>query len=295
MHETAVHRPIKAGVCSLRTCIGPRDCAGKCRSRGSNGRCWLQALEALPLLKQRFPIARAMMRVAISVPMAHRDDLAAVLKQSHASQTEDGAAGDEGGAVVEEEDIVGDAYTATALIQPGTFRSLYNFVSQRTGGAGRLDVVSVSAQDAAAAVRRDGGAAGHAQPAAADAAAAALSGLAVGGAAAPLAGGAAVAGGYSTAAGSGMVMPAPARARGGPSGEVWSPPLPVPTCLRSPVSSLDCCTHRVSHPRPQPCRCRQWYTCTPSMRCSATHRVSCAVPALWQAPLVGHGLIGEAA
>eukprot|EP00892_Ulva_mutabilis_P002523 jgi/Ulvmu1/12271/UM087_0005.1 len=165
-----------------------------------------QALEALPQLQQRFPIARAMMRIAVSVPMAHRDDLADML---HA-----------GGAVVEEEDIVGDAYTATALIQPGTFRNLYNFVSQRTGGAGRLDVVAVAAQDVAGGAKKGAAAAGAGGLQAAATGGGTASGVTAGLAGLTVGDVPAAAGGYTAAAGSNLVMPAASRARSAPSGEV---------------------------------------------------------------------------
>lgn len=207
----------------------------------------VQAFEAIPLLQQRFPIARAMMRVAISVPLSHRADLADVLQQAGpstaAASAAAGAPAEAGGAVVEEEDLVGDAYTVTALIQPGTFRNLYNYVSQRTGGAGRLDVVAVSAQDVAAGARKDGAAA-SAAPGASSAGAAAAAGAAVALGAmsvgAPAAGGA-VAGGYSAAVGSGMVVPAAARPRAGPTGEVRGH-----ACLSHSCFALS--THRHAHP-----------------------------------------------
>lgn len=221
-----------------------------------------QAFEAIPLLQQRFPIERAMMRVAITVPLVHRADLADVLQQSApAAGRASATAGPEaGGAVVEEDDIVGDAYTATALIQPGTFRNLYNFVSQRTGGAGRLDVVAVAAQDVAAGARKDAGPAGGAVGApTASGAASAIASLSMGGTVAPLAPAAAgvVAGGYSAAVGSGMVVPAATRPRPGPTGEVRTS-CPVFFPAGEPILLL--------------------LLCNPSSRASRLAMPCCAIP-----------------
>ena len=64
-----------------------------------------QALEALPLLKARFPIERAMMRVELQVALAVQPDLLALLEG--------------GGARVEQQELLADVFSATCLIQPG--------------------------------------------------------------------------------------------------------------------------------------------------------------------------------
>jgi hypothetical protein len=161
------------------------------------------------------------MRVAVSVPIVARDDLLSVLQTSSGRNVVEGAAPDALGgaaAVLEEEDILGDVYTATALIQPGTFRTLYNYVSQQTGSAGRLDVVAVAAQDVAVRGVQQGGAseaAGERQGFAAEAAAPVLgsgSGFGV------MGGG--IGGGYAAASAASVVMPVASRGRADPSGEV---------------------------------------------------------------------------
>jgi SBDS protein C-terminal domain len=179
-----------------------------------------QALEAIPKLRERFPIERAMMRVALSVPVATRAELADVLATR--------------GARCEAEDLVGEAYQGTYLIQPGTFRELYNFVSQQARGAGRLEVIAVSAQDAAvepsdaagsgaggagasstgdgafSAATQDGRGRGVAVSAAMSSGAGSIGGIGGGG------------GGGFVAAAVPVVAPA-ARARAEPSGEVRCP------------------------------------------------------------------------
>ena len=74
-----------------------------------------------------------------------------------------------------QEDLVGEQLKAVCLIQPGRFRAICNFVSDAAGGSGRVEVIAVAAQDAAAPAARGGGAAagpthGQAAPSAADAA-----------------------------------------------------------------------------------------------------------------------------
>ena len=62
---------------------------------------------------------------------------------------------------------MGELFKATCLIQPGRFRAICNFVAEASGGSGKVEVVAVAAQDAAAAPPREGEAAardtGHAE------------------------------------------------------------------------------------------------------------------------------------
>ena len=70
-----------------------------------------QALEALPLLKERFPIERAMMRVELHVPITIREDLLQLLVIGEAK--------------IEQQDLVADVFSATVLIQPGVLPHVY--------------------------------------------------------------------------------------------------------------------------------------------------------------------------
>lgn len=141
-------------------------------------------------------------------------------KASRHKRTQSGEAA--AAAIIEEDDVVGDMYTATVLIQPGTFRSLYNFVSQQTGGSGRLDVVAVAAQDAAAAPAATQGTNPNGSGAATE-----VQNLGKGAQGGALAGGYAaaggVAGGFTTAVGGSVVRPVAPRAANEPVGEVCLP------------------------------------------------------------------------
>ncbi|GAB4814927.1 hypothetical protein N2152v2_001973 [Parachlorella kessleri] len=97
-----------------------------------------QALEALPLLQQRFPIERARMRLRITVPLGSREELLSMLQ------------GKQGG-VVEEQDLVGSSQlVVVCLVEPGLFRDLHSLVQSSSEGVGRLDVVALAATGAGA-------------------------------------------------------------------------------------------------------------------------------------------------
>lgn len=144
-------------------------------------------------------------------------------KKSSGGQHKPAQSGDEAkSAIIEEDDIVGDMYTATALIQPGTFRHLYNFVSQQTGGSGRLDVVAVAAQDAAAPAAANDLSTGADGIGGEGAAVNTSQGGAAGGV---YASGGGVAGGFTASVGGSVVMPIAPRAAPEPSGEVCILPM----------------------------------------------------------------------
>lgn len=90
----------------------------------------LQAVEALPLLKEKFPIERAQMQLRIVVPAFVSLELQKILKTKSAS--------------VIEQQIEGDSLTVECCIDPGAYREVYSFV-QDEGQHGRLEVVSLSA------------------------------------------------------------------------------------------------------------------------------------------------------
>ncbi|KAL4855148.1 Ribosome maturation protein [Chlorella vulgaris] len=90
-----------------------------------------QAMEALPLLKARFPIERARMRLRLAVPLRCKDEMLELL-------------GRQGGAV-EEQDLLGDLFSVVCLVEPGTFRSVHTFIQTSSEGAGRLEVLSLAA------------------------------------------------------------------------------------------------------------------------------------------------------
>jgi ribosome maturation protein SDO1 len=90
----------------------------------------LQAVEALPLLKEKFPIERAQMQLRIVVPAFVSLELQKILKAKSAS--------------IVEQNIEGDLLTVECCIDPGAYREVYGFV-QDEGQHGRLEVVSLSA------------------------------------------------------------------------------------------------------------------------------------------------------
>jgi len=89
-----------------------------------------QALEALPLLQEKFPIQRASMRLRITVPMDASDELMDLLTRK--------------GAVVEERDFAGTRISTLCLVEPGAFREIHALVQGAKGG-GRVEVVSLAA------------------------------------------------------------------------------------------------------------------------------------------------------
>lgn len=90
----------------------------------------LQAVEALPLLKAKFPIERAQMQLRIIVPAFVSLELQKILKEKSAS--------------ILEQSIEGESLTVECCIDPGAYRDVYGFV-QDEGQHGRLEVVSLSA------------------------------------------------------------------------------------------------------------------------------------------------------
>ncbi|EFJ42254.1 hypothetical protein VOLCADRAFT_83724 [Volvox carteri f. nagariensis] len=99
-----------------------------------------QALEALPLLQKEFPIERARMRLKLSVPVGSQQELEQLLQREAAEvQSLDVGGGAAGGVC-----------TAVALVEPGSFRNLHNFIQQqsaassRGGVGGRLEVLSLA-------------------------------------------------------------------------------------------------------------------------------------------------------
>ncbi|KAL4446200.1 hypothetical protein ABPG77_003007 [Micractinium sp. CCAP 211/92] len=90
-----------------------------------------QALEALPLLKSRFPIERARMRLKLLVPLGCKDELLELVRQQ--------------GGLVEEQDLVGSSFSLVCLVEPGIFRSVHSFIQTSSGGAGRLEVLALAA------------------------------------------------------------------------------------------------------------------------------------------------------
>jgi ribosome maturation protein SDO1 len=89
-----------------------------------------QALEALPILKSRFPIERARMRLRITIPLTGGDELKELLNSK--------------AAVVEEQDLHGNMLTLVCLLDPGAYRAVHALV-QGAGAGGRVDVVALAA------------------------------------------------------------------------------------------------------------------------------------------------------
>ncbi|GIL54427.1 hypothetical protein Vafri_9964 [Volvox africanus] len=90
-----------------------------------------QALEALPLLQNEFPIERARMRLKLSVPVQAQQELEQLL------QTE--------AADVQSLDVgAGGLCTVVAQVEPGAFRNLHTFMQTSTRGTGRLEVLSLA-------------------------------------------------------------------------------------------------------------------------------------------------------
>jgi ribosome maturation protein SDO1 len=89
-----------------------------------------QALEALPLLRHRFPIERARMRLKMLIPLDSADELNTLLSAK--------------AAVMEERDLVGNLLSVVCLIDPGAFRAIHALV-QGAGGGGRVEVLALAA------------------------------------------------------------------------------------------------------------------------------------------------------
>ena len=90
-----------------------------------------QALEALPILKKRFPIERAKMRLRILIPLHGKDELYELLSKNEAT--------------IENQDLKdSNMLYQTCLIDPGAFRKVHNVV-QSIGGGGRVEVIALAA------------------------------------------------------------------------------------------------------------------------------------------------------
>lgn len=91
-----------------------------------------QALEALPLLQQRFPIERARMRLRITVPLRCKEELMELLERRQG--------------VVEETELVGSSQlVVVCLVEPGIFRDVHSLLQSSAEGLGRLEVVALAA------------------------------------------------------------------------------------------------------------------------------------------------------
>jgi ribosome maturation protein SDO1 len=89
-----------------------------------------QALEALPILKSRFPIERARMRLRITIPLTGGDELKELLNSRLAA--------------IEEQDLHGSMLTLMCLLDPGAYRAVHALV-QGAGAGGRVEVVALAA------------------------------------------------------------------------------------------------------------------------------------------------------
>lgn len=89
-----------------------------------------QALEALPILKSRFPIERARMRLRITIPLTGGDELKELLNSRLA--------------VIEEQDLHGNMLNLVCLLDPGAYRAVHALV-QAAGAGGRVEVVALAA------------------------------------------------------------------------------------------------------------------------------------------------------
>ncbi|PRW61221.1 ribosome maturation SBDS [Chlorella sorokiniana] len=90
-----------------------------------------QAMEALPLLKSRFPIERARMRLKLLVPLGCKDELLDLVRAQ--------------GGALEEQDLIGSSFSLVCLVEPGIFRSVHSFIQTSSGGSGRLEVLALAA------------------------------------------------------------------------------------------------------------------------------------------------------
>lgn len=86
-----------------------------------------QAVEALPLLKDRFPIERARMYLKIHVPLSCCQELESVLKNENAS--------------IEEDEICGSMVVLKCYIDPGSYRIVNKYV-QDSASDSRMEILS---------------------------------------------------------------------------------------------------------------------------------------------------------
>lgn len=113
-----------------------------------------QALEAMKALiaHQPIPVARARMRLRITCPTS-------ILKQSVKMQPKaSGEDGDEGEAVkgtvkdkilsyveqVESQDVLGEEWECVGFVEPGSFKTLSEFISTQTKGRARAEVLDMA-------------------------------------------------------------------------------------------------------------------------------------------------------
>eukprot|EP00890_Picochlorum_soloecismus_P001857 jgi/Picsp_1/2672/NSC_00902-R1_ribosome maturation protein sbds-like len=86
-----------------------------------------QAVEALPLLQDRFPIERARMYLKIHVPLSCCQELKSVLKNESGS--------------IEEDDICGSMVVVKCYIDPGSYRVVNKYV-QDSASESRMEILS---------------------------------------------------------------------------------------------------------------------------------------------------------
>ncbi|KAK5131464.1 hypothetical protein LTR08_000928 [Meristemomyces frigidus] len=108
-----------------------------------------QALEAMKALiaHQPIPVARARMRLRITCP-------ASILKQSVKSAPKaDGEEGEKSNVKdkilgfveqVESQDVVGEEWEVVAFVEPGSFKTLSEFISSQTKGRARAEVLDMA-------------------------------------------------------------------------------------------------------------------------------------------------------
>lgn len=90
-----------------------------------------QALEALPLLQQEFPIERARMRLKLTAPLDCQQELEQLLQRCEAD--------------VQSIDVGPGVCNVVAQVEPGAFRDLHAFLQGPAArGGGRLEVLSLA-------------------------------------------------------------------------------------------------------------------------------------------------------
>lgn len=112
-----------------------------------------QAMEALPVLKSRFPIERARMRLKLLVPLGCKDELLELVRHQ--------------GGLLEEQELIGSNFSLVCLVEPGIFRPVHSFIQTSSAGVGRLEVLALAATgelDADVAAASSGVAALHLAP-----------------------------------------------------------------------------------------------------------------------------------
>jgi len=101
-----------------------------------------QALEALPLLRQRFPIERARMRLQVLAPLSAEAQVMQMLSELEAEIQAADRGPRCGGAEA------ADGLCVTCLVEPGGFRRIFNQIQELLGDGGAVQLLStVSAPD----------------------------------------------------------------------------------------------------------------------------------------------------